>query len=84
MKQSIEEQQEIPKEESAFMLVGRTMKIRRLCNLAAERRQKMRERTQGNRRSRRKSAPVCRKVSRMQKWHGKKKAHQENSDPGKS
>jgi hypothetical protein len=38
MMQSIEEHQEIPKEESAVMPVGEPRKRRRVCSLAAERR----------------------------------------------
>jgi hypothetical protein len=61
---SVEEHQEIPKAEAAVMPVGEPKKRRRVCNLAAERRQKMKERARGNRGSRRKSAAACRKVSR--------------------
>jgi hypothetical protein len=67
MMQSIEEHQEIPKEDAAVMLVRELRKWRSVCNLAAERRQKGKERTQGNRGSRRKSAAACRKVSRRAK-----------------
>jgi hypothetical protein len=63
MVQSIEEHQEISKEDAAVMLVGEPRKRRRVCNLAAECCQKMRERTRGNSGSRRKSAATCRKVS---------------------
>jgi hypothetical protein len=63
MMQSIEEQQEIPKEDAAVMSVGRLRKRRRVCDLAAEHHQKMRERTRGNSGSRRKLAAACRKVS---------------------
>jgi hypothetical protein len=69
--QSTEEHQEIPKGEAAAMPVGEPRKRRRVRNLAAERRQKRKERTRGNRGSRRKSAAACRKVSRRAKvaWH---------------
>jgi hypothetical protein len=67
MMQSIEKHQEIPKEDSAVMLVGRPGKRRELCNLAAERLQEVREMIRGNSRSRRKSAAACRKVSRRAK-----------------
>jgi hypothetical protein len=62
--QSVEEHQEIPKEEAAVMLVGEPRKRRRVQNLAAERRQKRKERTQGNCGSRRKSAAACKKITR--------------------
>jgi hypothetical protein len=61
--QSIEEHQEIPKGEAAVMPVGGPRKWRRVSKLAAERHQKRKERTRGNRGSRRKSAAACRKVS---------------------
>jgi hypothetical protein len=67
MMQSTEEHQEIPKGETAVMPVGEPRKRRRVRNLAAEHRQKWKERTQGNRGSRRKSAAACRKVSRRAK-----------------
>jgi hypothetical protein len=63
MMQSEEEHQEIPKEEAAVMLVGEPRKWHRVCNLAAECRQKRMERTGGKTGSRRKSAIACRKVS---------------------
>jgi hypothetical protein len=49
MMQSIERHQEIPKEAAAVMPVGEPRKRRRVCNLAAERRQKRKERTWGYR-----------------------------------
>jgi hypothetical protein len=49
------------------MSVREPRKRRRVCNLAAEGRQKRKERTWGNRGSRRKSAVACRKVSRRAK-----------------
>jgi hypothetical protein len=67
MMQSIEEHQEIPKEDAAVMPVGELRKRHRFCNLASECRQKMRERTRGNSGSRRKLAAACRKVSRHAK-----------------
>jgi hypothetical protein len=67
MMQSIDEHQEIPKDEAAVMPVGEPRKRSRVCNLAAERGQKRKERTWGNRGSRRKSAAACRKVSRRAK-----------------
>jgi hypothetical protein len=72
MMQSIEEHQEIPKEEAAVMLVGKSRKRRRVCNLAAERHQKRKERTRGNRGSRRKSALPAGRCPSVQKWHGVK------------
>jgi hypothetical protein len=67
MMQSTEEHQEIPKEDAAVMPVGKPRKRSRVCNLAAERRRKRKERTRGNRGPRRKSAAACRKVSRRAK-----------------
>jgi hypothetical protein len=74
MMQSIKEHQEIPKEEAAVMPVIEPGKRRKVCNLAAERRQKRKERTRGNRGSRRKSAPACRKVSRLAKVSWRKRS----------
>jgi hypothetical protein len=54
MMQSVEELQEIRKEDAAVTPVEGPRKRRRVCNLAAKRRQKMRERTRGNSGSRRK------------------------------
>jgi hypothetical protein len=53
------------------MPVGEPRKRRRVRNLAADCHQKRKERTWGNRGSRRKSAAACRKVSRRTKvaWH---------------
>jgi hypothetical protein len=47
MMQSTEEHQEIPKGEAAVMQVGELRKRRRVRSLAAERRQKRKERTRG-------------------------------------
>jgi hypothetical protein len=55
--QSIEEPQKISKGDAAVMPVGETRKRRRVCNLAAERRQKRKEWTRGNSGSRRKWLP---------------------------
>jgi hypothetical protein len=74
MMQSIKEHQEIPKGEAAGMPVGGPRKRRKVRNPAAERRQKRKERTRGDRGSRRKLAAAC---------MAKKKHHQENSGPGK-
>jgi hypothetical protein len=63
MMQSIEGHQKIPKGEAGGMQVGEPKKRRRVWNLAAERRQKPKERTQGYCESRRKLAAACRKVS---------------------
>jgi hypothetical protein len=62
--QSIEEHQKIPKEDAAVMPFGGPRKRRRGCNLAAKRRQKRKERTQGNSRFRKKLAAACKRVSR--------------------
>jgi hypothetical protein len=72
--QSTEEHQEIPKEEAAVMPVGEPRKRRKVCNLAAEHRQKRKERTRENRGSWRKSAAACRKASRRAKvaWRKRK------------
>jgi hypothetical protein len=67
MMQSIEEHQENPKGEAAVMPVGGPRKRRKVRNLAAERRQKRKERTRGYIGSRRKLAAACRKVSRRAK-----------------
>jgi hypothetical protein len=73
MMQSTEEHQEIPKGEAAVMPVREQKKQRRVRSLATERRQKWKERTRGNRGSRRKSVGACRKVSRRARmaWHRK-------------
>jgi hypothetical protein len=63
MIQSIEELQDIPKEDAAGTPIGGPRKWCRVYNLAVERRQKMKERTQGYRGSTRKLAGACRKVS---------------------
>jgi hypothetical protein len=80
MMQSTEEHQKIPKKEASVMPVGEPRNRCRVRSLAAERRQKREERTQGNRGSRRKSASACRKVSRRAKvaWH-KERSHEETS-----
>jgi hypothetical protein len=65
--QSIEEHQDILKGEAAVTPVGEPRKRRKICNLAAEHRQKRKERTRGNCESRRKLAAACRKVSRRAK-----------------
>jgi hypothetical protein len=67
MMQSIEEHQDIPKGETAVMPVGEPRKRYSVCNLAAECRQKMRERNRGNSGSRRKSFVTCRKMTRRAK-----------------
>jgi hypothetical protein len=67
MMQSKEEHQEIPKIEAAVMPVGEPRKRRRICNLAADRRQKRTERTRGYRGSRRKTTATCKRVSRRAK-----------------
>jgi hypothetical protein len=87
--QSIEEHQHNRKGEAAIMLVGEPRKRCRVCNLAAELRQKRKERTRGNRGSRRKLAAVCRKVSRCATvaWRKRKLVRmiriQENCEPRK-
>jgi hypothetical protein len=62
-----EEHQENPKGKAAVMAVGGPRKRCRVRNLAAERRQKRKERTRRYRGSRRKLAAACRKVSRPAK-----------------
>jgi hypothetical protein len=79
---SIEEHQEIPKGEAEVMPVGELRKRRTVCNLAAERRQKGKERTRVYGGSRRNSADAC-KVSRRAKLAWRKKPLQENWEPGK-
>jgi hypothetical protein len=65
--QSIEDHQDIPKGEATVMPVGELRKQHRVCNLAAERQQKRKEKTRGNCGSRRKSDAACRKVFRCAK-----------------
>jgi phosphoribosylformylglycinamidine (FGAM) synthase-like enzyme len=65
--ESVMEHQEIPQGSRHSNAGRRTRKGRRVCNLAAERRHKKKERTRGNRGSRKKSAPSCRKLSRRAK-----------------
>jgi hypothetical protein len=67
MMQFIEVHLEIHKEDAAVMPVGEPRKRRKVHNLAAERRQKRKERSRGNKGPRRKSAVVCRKVCRRAK-----------------
>jgi hypothetical protein len=89
MKQSVEEHQEIPKEDAALMRVGEPRKRLRVYNLAAERRQKAKERTRRNRGTRRNPAAAYRKVSRRAKiaWRKRKLVRrmgaQENYGPRK-
>jgi hypothetical protein len=79
--QSIEEHQDIPKGEVAVMPVRESGKRHRVCNLDAERHQKRKERTQGNRGSRRKLAATCRKVSRHAKLEPMKTVDRKRSSP---
>jgi hypothetical protein len=71
--QSTEKHQEITKGEAAVMPVGEPRKRRRVQSLAVECCQKRKERTRGNRGSRRKSATACRKVSHCARvaWYRK-------------
>jgi hypothetical protein len=64
MTQSISEHQETPKEDAAVMPVGGPKKRCGIRNLAAESRQKLKERTQGYCGPMRKFAAACKKVSR--------------------
>jgi hypothetical protein len=64
MMQSIVGHQEIPKEDASLMSVGELRKRSSVRNLAAKRRQKIKERIRGNRGSKRKSVTACRKLSR--------------------
>jgi hypothetical protein len=87
--QSIEQHQENPKGEAAVMPVGEPRKRRKVRNLAAERNQKIKERTRGKSKSRRKSAAACTEVSRRAKvaWRKRKLVRrigtQENCGPRK-
>jgi hypothetical protein len=78
-----------PQGRSRSNAVEELRKRRRVRNLAAERRQKMKERIRGKSGSRRKSAAACRKVSRRAKvaWRKKKLVRrirtQENCEPRK-
>jgi hypothetical protein len=76
--ETVTEHQEIHKKDATLMPVGEPRKWRRVCNLAVERSQKMKERTRGKSRFKRKLAATCRKVSR----HAKVPL-QECSDPKK-
>jgi hypothetical protein len=78
---SVTEQQEIPKGKAAVMPVGEPRKRRRVRNLAAELRQKRKERTWGNSGSRRKSAAASRKVPRRAKvaWRKRNIAKKEGT-----
>jgi hypothetical protein len=73
MMQSIEEHQKGPKGEAAVMPVGEPRKRRSVRNLAAERRQKMKERTRVKTGSRRKSAAPARMCPAVHKWHDEKR-----------
>jgi hypothetical protein len=81
--QSIEEHQDFPKGDAFVMPVGEPRKRRSVCNVAAERCQKMEERTRGNRGYRRKSAVACRKLSNRVSDMAKTETREEDSDPGK-
>jgi hypothetical protein len=83
MMQSTEEHQEIPKGEAAVMPVGEPRKRRRVQSLATERRQKRKERTRGNRGSRRKLAAACRRCLAVQEWHSTGRASSEKLGPRK-
>jgi hypothetical protein len=64
MMPSVEEHKDIPTEDVAVMSVGEPRKRRRVRKLAAERRQKIKDRTRENHESKRKSPAACRMVSR--------------------
>jgi hypothetical protein len=87
--QPTEKHHEIPKGEAAVMPVGEPRKRCRVRNLAAERRQKRKERTRGKSGFRKKLAAVCRKVCRHAKvaWRKRKLVRrfgtQENCGPRK-
>jgi hypothetical protein len=87
MMQSAEEHQEFTKKDAAVIPVGEPRKRRRVRNLAAERRQKQKERIRTTCESRRKSAATCRKVYRRAKvaWRKRnlirKSGTQENCGP---
>jgi hypothetical protein len=65
--ESLTEHEKIPTEDAVVMAVGGPRKRLRVRNLAAERRQKRKERSRGNSGSRRKSAAACSKVPRHAK-----------------
>jgi hypothetical protein len=69
--QSVEEHQEIPKEEAALMLVRGLRKRRRDRNLAAERRQKSKRRIRASCESRRRLTVVGKKMTHRATvaWH---------------
>jgi hypothetical protein len=81
MMQSIDEHQEILKEEAAVMLVGEPRKRCRVCSLAAEHHQKWKEMTWGKMDPGGSRLPPAGRCPTMRKWYGKK--GQENWDPGK-
>jgi hypothetical protein len=64
MMPSVEQHQDIPTEDVAVMPVGEPRKRRRIHKLAAERRQKIKDKTRGNHEFKRKSPAACRMVSR--------------------
>jgi hypothetical protein len=70
--QSIDEHQNITKGEAAVMPVGDLRKQRGVWNLAAERRQKWKERTRGNRDKRGSRLPHAGRCSPVQKWYDEK------------
>jgi hypothetical protein len=87
--QSVEEHQEIPKEEAAVIPVGGLRKRRREQNLAAGRRQKPKGRTHASCESRRRPTIAGKKMTRraIVVWHRKiavrKIGTQENCGPRK-
>jgi hypothetical protein len=69
MMQSIEEHPDISKGEAAVMPVGEPRKWRRIRNVAAERRQKMKERTRGKPDTGGSRLPPAERSPAVQKWH---------------
>jgi hypothetical protein len=80
--QSEAEHQKVPKEQAAVKPVGGLRKRHRSQNLAAERRQKPKERTRVNCASQKKSAAAGMKTTVMQNWHGIREKLSEKIGPG--
>jgi hypothetical protein len=70
--QSIDEHQDITKEEAAVMPVGELRTQRGVCNLVAELRQKWKERTRENRDKRGSRLPPAGRFSPLQNWADEK------------
>jgi hypothetical protein len=83
MMQSTEERQEIPKVEAAVMPVGEPRKRCRVRSLAAERRQKRKERPRGHVDPGGSRLPPAGRCLAVQEWHGTGRASSEKLGPRK-